>query len=171
MKGYSPHHFNFFLPECTCLLFKAAGMALQGGWTRWESIEPRSLSWSEIWSMEPMLSRFLIKSTYDALPSPSNLAIWGLATDSKCHRCQQKATLMHILSWCPKQLSIFTVVVGYLTPDSDLDLTPDPHQFDPRVVSVIFRYSYLDYFVPQGTLQSCSRKLVPLQKSDNRLPP
>ena len=42
---------------------KAAGMALQGGWTQWESIEPRSLSWSEIWTMERMLSRFLIKST------------------------------------------------------------------------------------------------------------
>ncbi len=30
------------------------------------------------------------------------------ATDSKCHRCQQKATLMHILCGCPKQLSMYT---------------------------------------------------------------
>ena len=44
------------------------------------------------------------------------------------------------------------VIVGYLTPDSDLDLAPDPDQFGalPPV-----RYINSVY-VPQGTLQSCS---------------
>ncbi len=83
---------------------KAAGLALQGGWTRWESVEPRSLSWSDLWSMEPIISRFVIRSTYDALPSPSNLAIWGLSSDSRCVKCQQRGTLQHILCACPKSL-------------------------------------------------------------------
>ena len=53
---------------------KAAGKALQGGRTQWESVKPRTLSWCNILTMEPMLSRFLIKSTYDALPKYTNPA-------------------------------------------------------------------------------------------------
>ena len=55
-----------------------------------------------------MLFRFLIKSTYDALPSPSKLVNWGLVTVSNCHKCHQKVTLMHILCGCPKQLTMYT---------------------------------------------------------------
>ncbi len=54
--------------------------------------------------MEPIISRFVIKSTYDALPSPSNLAIWGLSNNSNCVKCQQRGTLQHILCACPKSL-------------------------------------------------------------------
>ena len=42
---------------------KAAGLVQQGTWTRWETIEARSLSWSELWSMEPLMVKFLIQST------------------------------------------------------------------------------------------------------------
>ncbi len=71
---------------------KAAGLALQGGWIRWESVEPRALTWSNIWSMEPMLFRFTIRATYDVLPSPTNLSIWGLSNDNKCITCQQRGS-------------------------------------------------------------------------------
>ena len=84
---------------------KAAGLALQGGWIRWESVEPRALTWSNIWSMEPMLFRFTIRATYDVLPSPTNLSIWGLSNDNKCVKCQQRGTLQHILCACPKSLA------------------------------------------------------------------
>ncbi len=87
---------------------KAAGMALQGSWTRWEAVEPRTISWSELWAMEPALSRFIIKSTYDALPSPANLAIWGLADNSDCPKCHQRGTLLHILCACPQSLTMYT---------------------------------------------------------------
>ena len=55
--------------------------------------------------MEPMLFRFTIRATYDTLPSPTNLSIWGLTDDSKCVKCQQRGTLQHILSACPKSLA------------------------------------------------------------------
>ena len=56
-----------------------------------------------VWSVVHR-SRFVIRSTYDALPSPSNIAIWGLSTDSRCVKCQQRGTLQHtsILCACPK---------------------------------------------------------------------
>ena len=55
--------------------------------------------------MEPLLFRFTIRATYDALPSPTNLSIWGLSEDSSCVKCKQRGTLQHILSACPKSLA------------------------------------------------------------------
>ena len=50
---------------------KAAGLVQQGTWTRWETIEARSLSWSELWSMKPLMVKFPIQSTYNVLPCPT----------------------------------------------------------------------------------------------------
>ena len=44
---------------------RAAGFAQQGAWMKLELVEARSLSWSELWSMKPLMIRFLIRYTYN----------------------------------------------------------------------------------------------------------
>ncbi|XP_071153477.1 uncharacterized protein [Mytilus edulis] len=45
-----------------------------------------------------------LKSVYDVLPSPTNLATWGLIDDPKCVLCGKPAILEHILSSCSSSL-------------------------------------------------------------------
>ena len=84
---------------------KATSMSQQGAWMKWESAEARSLSWADIWSMEPLMLKFLLRSTYNVLPSPANLKIWKLIQDDKCQKCPGRATAEHILNGCPASLS------------------------------------------------------------------
>ena len=46
---------------------------------------------------EPARLSFLIKSTYDVLPSAANLVRWGVSEDDKCE-CGQYGSLRHTLS-------------------------------------------------------------------------
>ena len=79
---------------------KAAGLVQQGTWTRWETIEAKSLSWSKLWSMDPLMVKFLIQSTYNALPCPTNLKLWNLSEDDRCVWCHERGTAEHILNGC-----------------------------------------------------------------------
>ena len=45
-----------------------------------------------------------LKSTFDMLPTPTNLFKWKIATSDKC-KCGGKGTLFHILSNCPLGLA------------------------------------------------------------------
>ncbi|KAL0148307.1 hypothetical protein M9458_056369 [Cirrhinus mrigala] len=83
---------------------KMAGMSKQGAWTRWEQVDPRRITWAELWKAEPFRIKFLVQSIYDVLPSPANLHIWGLADTPECKLCQKRGTLEHILSSCSKAL-------------------------------------------------------------------
>ena len=47
---------------------KPTSISQQGAWMKWESAEARSLSWADIWSMEPLMLKFLLRSTYNVLP-------------------------------------------------------------------------------------------------------
>ena len=84
---------------------KAAGSAQEGEWIKWKSFKPRSLSWSELWSMEPLMIKFLIRSTYYVLPSPVNMKMWNLFQNDSCYRCHEKGTSEHILNCCPVSLA------------------------------------------------------------------
>ncbi len=59
----------------------------------------RKLSWKELRAWEPVRLSFLVKSTYDRLPSPANLVRWKVSEESKC-QCGQYGTLRHILTAC-----------------------------------------------------------------------
>ena len=83
---------------------KAAGLVQQGAWSTWEGTEPRSLSWKDIWGMQTNTLRFLLRATYDVLPSPHNLKKWGKAESENCHMCGRKGSLRHILSNCQVSL-------------------------------------------------------------------
>ena len=58
---------------------KMVAMSQQGAWTRWEQVEQRNISWTDLWKAEPYRIRFLVCSVYDVLPSPTNLRIWRLS--------------------------------------------------------------------------------------------
>ena len=80
---------------------KLVQCSVQGQCMRWESLTiERKITWREIWEWETARLSFLIKSTYDVLPSPANLKRWKLGDDEKC-KCGQKGTMKHILSHCP----------------------------------------------------------------------
>ena len=84
---------------------KMVGLGQQGAWTRWEDVEKKKVTWSDCWRPDFNEIRFLIKSVYDVLPSPTNLHIWWKIETSNCQLCARKGSLQHILSSCPKALS------------------------------------------------------------------
>ncbi|KAI2648768.1 Homeobox protein ceh-38 [Labeo rohita] len=67
-----------------------------GQWTNWENLEHHKLTWKDLWEMERSRLSFIIRATYDILPTPSNLNQW-IGEDPSCHLCQTPATLRHIL--------------------------------------------------------------------------
>ena len=80
----------------------------QGQVVRWEeNVVERKLSWSEIWNWNTSRLSFLVRSTYDVLPSPTNLVRWKISNDNRC-RCGKRGTLKHILSNCEKALERYT---------------------------------------------------------------
>ena len=86
--------------KCT----KAVSQSKQGQWTSWENMEHRKLTWTDLWEMEGSRLSFIIRATYDVLPSPKNLNQW-LGEDPSCALCQTPATLRHILTNCKTSLS------------------------------------------------------------------
>jgi hypothetical protein len=52
---------------------KAMQQPVQGAWTTWEGVRPRSLTWQQIWEMPESALRFLVQSTYDVIPTPLSI--------------------------------------------------------------------------------------------------
>ena len=84
---------------------KAVGMAKQGAWTRWEGVTELKISWEALWKVEPVRMQFMLKSTYDLLPTPSNLVLWNKKEEAICALCKGFANLRHILSCCKVALT------------------------------------------------------------------
>ena len=91
--------------EEECRTAKAVGLVQQGIWCTWEDVEQRALSWREISAMETSAFRFLLRATYDVLPSPHNLKKWGKTGNDNCIKCGNKGSLRHVLSNCPVSLT------------------------------------------------------------------
>ncbi|XP_016090515.1 polycystic kidney disease protein 1-like 2 [Sinocyclocheilus grahami] len=83
---------------------KAVFQAQQGCWMRWEGIEQCKITWRELWSMETNRLSFIVRATYDVLPSPTNLQVW-CGQDPACHMCAAPANLRHILVGCKTSLT------------------------------------------------------------------
>lgn len=85
---------------------RALQLQVQGQWTRWENYIKNDLSWKSILAMSPHLLSFCLASTYDVLPSPSNLKRWNVCTESACALCsKQVCTTAHVLGACKVALS------------------------------------------------------------------
>ncbi|XP_069118938.1 uncharacterized protein [Argopecten irradians] len=67
-------------------------------WQRWEGARQRKISWGDIWKMEEYRLGFLLKSTYDVLPSPTNLFTRCLKENAACTLCGRPANLAHVLA-------------------------------------------------------------------------
>ena len=76
----------------------------QGRWTSWENLEYCKLKWRDLWEMEGSQVSFIIRATYDVLPTPTILNQWFGEAPS-CPLCQTSATLRHILTGCKASLS------------------------------------------------------------------
>ena len=77
---------------------KMASLGKQGAHTRWE-VPEKKLSHREIISTSETSLKFLVKSVYDLLPTPSNKNIW-FGGEETCKLCGENGTLSHILSSC-----------------------------------------------------------------------
>ena len=83
---------------------KAVSLAKQGQWMQWEGVERRKISWRDLWQMEAKEISFIIRATYDVLPSPKNLSQW-YGEDPTCALCPTPATLRHSMSGCKTSLT------------------------------------------------------------------
>ena len=82
--------------------------AQQGQVTRWEEhVVERQIGWSDIWEWNTSRLSFLLRSTYDVLPSPVNLVRWKVQEVDKC-RCGKLGTMKYILSNCHLALNRYT---------------------------------------------------------------
>ncbi len=76
---------------------KAVSQGQQGRWAMWEGMSDRVLTWTDLWRMPQARLSFLIRATYDTLPSPHNLKLWYGAEES-CQLCgHQNPSLQHVL--------------------------------------------------------------------------
>ncbi len=83
---------------------RAVSQAKQGCWMRWEGVERRNITWSELWNTESNMLSFTIRATYDVLPSPTNLHLW-FGENPACLHCLAPRTLKHILVGCKTSLT------------------------------------------------------------------
>ncbi|XP_052271350.1 uncharacterized protein LOC127872054 [Dreissena polymorpha] len=83
---------------------RSVEMGGQCAWNKWTTTE-RKFTWADIWQYEPLRLKFLLRSVYDLLPSPTNLHRWGLVEDPSCSLCNKPGTMEHILSSCQTSLT------------------------------------------------------------------
>ena len=87
----------------------AAGFSKQCTWTKWEQVEQRQISWPTLLQMEPLRISFLLRATYDLLPTASNLKQWGVIQKDMCPECgESRVTLEHVLASCKSSLAKYT---------------------------------------------------------------
>ena len=83
------------------LVIPAYDKPLQHSWLAWSSYIQNDLRWKNALAMPPGLLQFCINSTYNTLPSPSNLVRWQILSEQSCTLCSSSiCTLKHILADC-----------------------------------------------------------------------
>ncbi|KAL1266945.1 hypothetical protein QQF64_002620 [Cirrhinus molitorella] len=84
---------------------KAISQSQQGKWTTWEAVIDRTITWADLWKLPQTRLSFLVRATYDTLPSPQNLHRW-YGKEEPCQLCgHQSPSLQHILSSCKTALT------------------------------------------------------------------
>ena len=76
----------------------------QGRSNAWE-VPERKLSSRDIINTSEAALKFLVRSVYELLPTPSNKNTWFRTEEFKCDLCQGEGTLNHIFSGCPVALA------------------------------------------------------------------
>ena len=84
---------------------KAVQLQVQGQWTRWMNYVQQDFSWASLMAMPANLTSFCLASTYDTLPSPTNLKRWRITTETKSTLFSKDVcTTAHILGACKVSL-------------------------------------------------------------------
>ena len=87
----------------------AAGQAKQCAWINWEGAEARKQSWSSLMTMEPLTSSFLLRPTYNFLPTPATHKQWSFTADDTCAMCKSaRGTMWNVFSSSGSSLQIYT---------------------------------------------------------------
>ena len=85
----------------TYSISKAVQLQLQDQWTQWLNYIQNDLSWKYLLALPVNLVSFFVASTFDVLPSPSNIQRWKISTDAACALCiKDVCTTVHILGAC-----------------------------------------------------------------------
>ena len=83
------------------LMTHAFSKAVQGYWTIWINYVQQNFSWASLMAMPANLTSFCLASTYDTLPSPTNLKRWRITTEAMCTLCSKDVcTTAQILGAC-----------------------------------------------------------------------
>ena len=97
-KYISDHHRTI---DDTYVMSKAVQLQVQGQWTRWLNYIQQDFSWATLLAMPANLTSFCLASTFDTLPSPTNLKRWRITTEAMCTLCSKDVyTTAHILGAC-----------------------------------------------------------------------
>ena len=84
---------------------KAVQLQVQGQWTRWLNYIQQDFSWATLMVMPPNLTLFSLASTFDTLPSPTNIKRWRITAEAKCTLCSKDVCITaHILGACKVSL-------------------------------------------------------------------
>ena len=84
---------------------KAVQLQVQGQWTRWMKYVQQDFSWASLMAMPANLTSFCLASTYDTLPSRTNVKRWRITTETMCTLCSKDVcTTAHILGACKVSL-------------------------------------------------------------------
>ena len=68
----------------TYSISKALQLQVQGQWTQWVNYIQNDFSWKSLLALPLNLVSFCLASTFDILPSPSNIRRWKISTDAAC---------------------------------------------------------------------------------------
>ena len=80
---------------------KAVQLQVQGQWTQWVNYIQNDFSWKTLLALPVNLVSFCLASTFDLLPSPSNIRQWKIWTDAASTLCTKNVcTTAHILGAC-----------------------------------------------------------------------
>ena len=84
---------------------KDVQLQVQGQLTRWRNYVQQDFFWASLMAMPANLTSFCLASTYDTLPSPTNLKRWRITTETKCTLCSKDVcTTAHVLGACKVSL-------------------------------------------------------------------
>ncbi len=84
-------------------------LTVQGQFIRiWHTVEA-DIQWKSLLSqLPPRIMQFVLNSIIDTLPTNCNLVRWKKRSNSKCDKCSNKETLMHVLNNCLESLEKYT---------------------------------------------------------------
>ena len=85
----------------TYSIYKGVQLQVQGQWTQWVNYIQNDFSWKSLLALPVNLVSCCLASTFDILPTLTNIRRWKISTDATCTLSRKDAcTTAHILGAC-----------------------------------------------------------------------